>query len=122
MMSPPLTPARLAMAVAMAGALTACSMVTALRPQVPPPPTVDDLPPNPTTADLRATGQRMMDWADEHCLQDLPSTPQDTWTGLTAPCERTIAGAGLLLSPSTTPEIVPRAAAIIEVLLEEAPR
>ena len=95
-MSPPLNPPRLAMAGAMAITMTACSMVTsALAPQVPTPPTIDDLPPNPTVAELRAAGRRLLDWADEHC-RDLPSGPERPRTRLSTACEETIAQAGML--------------------------
>lgn len=120
-MSPPLYLARLAMAVAMAGALTGCAVLTAaLSPHTSGPPTLDDLPPDPTQADLRALGGRMEAWAAEHCRDVDPDRP--TLSGFTPACEETISRAGMLSSPGITPEAVPMAAAILDVMLREGRR
>ena len=68
-------------------------------------------------ADLRAAGRRMADWADEHCL-DLPS--DRTVSGFSPVCEETIAHAGMLLSPSLTPDSVPITVGILEAGVLEA--
>ena len=120
-MSPPLDLARLAMAVAMAGALTGCAVLTAaLSPHTSGPPTLDDLPPDPTQADLRALGERMEAWAAEHCRDVDPDRP--TLTGLTPACEETLGQAGILSSPSITPEALPVAAALLDYSLREGRR
>ena len=122
-MSPTFSLARLAMAVAMAGALTGCAVLTAaLSPHTSGPPTLDDLPPDPTQADLRALGERMEAWAAEHCRDVDPPDRRRTFSGFTPACEETISRAGMLRSPGITPEAVPMAAAILDVMLREGRR